>query len=493
MVYEHRKILFVIALCEFLAVVLVSAIDPHAHIDGEVYRLGAQAWWNGQPIYHDLPPTEVGLRLPFIYPPFAAVAFTPLALVSKTVAVALIMFVSHVALLVTLYVILRTADFGPASRRTVLLITAAVLPLATLVEPVRETLTYAQINLVLMALVAVDCLWRADGHRKLPYPRGVLLGIAAGLKLTPAVFLLFFLLRRDLRAIVTTVVTFLATVALGFLLAFDDAREFWLHEVFASSDVSFGPQFTGDASIYAGNVSLRSLLSKLAVPEPWLSGCLGVLILLLAGLAVFGMLAALRPRNGQRRDYSTALVINAVFGLLISPISWSHHWVWVVPGLVLLFGRGYTRRDWPLLVSLGLAVELYLIGPHWLVPQGDGKELTWNFFEHLIGNAYVYLGVGFLVYHAFLGWQARYSNSETRTPVPTTPNPGERSTPEDPAHGNPITEGSAVEGSATEGSDSESFDDGRARSDGTESGTSGSVGSGPTGSARSTAPDGSGG
>ncbi|ASU80643.1 DUF2029 domain-containing protein [Actinopolyspora erythraea] len=446
MVYQHRKTLCVIALCEFFALVLVSAIDPHAHIDGEVYQIGARAWLNGQPLYHDLPPTDVGLRLPFIYPPFAAFAFVPLALVPKPAAVAMIMIVSHAALLATLYVTLRAADFAPANRRRALLVTAAVLPLATLAEPVRETLTYAQINLVLMALVAVDCLWRVDGRRPLPYPRGLLLGIAAGLKLTPAVFLLFFLLRRDLRAIVTTLLTFLATVALGFLLAFDDAREFWLHEVFASSDVSFGPQFTGDASIYAGNVSLRSLLSKLTVPEPWLTLCLGALIVLMAGLAIFGMLSALRPRDGRPRDYSTALVINAVFGLLVSPISWSHHWVWIVPGLVLLFGRGYTRGNWPLLISLGLAAELYLIGPHWLVPQGDGKELTWNFFEHLIGNAYVYLGVGFLLYRAWLGLRERGSADTPPAPVPPPTEPDEHAGADEAD--SPRTEGSAAPGGA---------------------------------------------
>ncbi|SDR03921.1 MULTISPECIES: glycosyltransferase 87 family protein [Actinopolyspora] len=404
-----------ILLCEFFALVMVSAINPHAHIDGEVYQLGARAWLDGMPIYQDLPPTQSGLSLPFIYPPFAAIVFTPLALVSKAKAVTAIMLVSHLALLSTLYVVLRAAPFSARRRERTMLLTAAVLPLATILEPVRETLTYAQINLVLMALVAIDSLWRIDGRRKLPYPRGLLIGIAAGLKLTPAVFLLLPLLRRDVRTIVTALVSFLGTVALGFLLAFDDARRFWLHEVLSSRDVSFGPQFEGDASIYAGNVSLRSLLAKLAVPEPWQTGALAVLILLAAALTVFGMLAALSPRTGKR-DLPTALVLNAVFGLLISPISWSHHWVWIVPGLVLLFGKGYARRDWPLLIATALAAELYVIGPHWSVPQGEGKELTWGFFEHLIGNSYVYLGLGFLVYHAWRGFVDRKSGGLSDTP-----------------------------------------------------------------------------
>jgi alpha-1,2-mannosyltransferase len=101
------------------------------------------------------------------------------------------------------------------------------------------------------------------------------------------------------------------------------------------------------------------------------------------------------------------MTINGILGLLISPISWSHHWVWAIPALVLLLGGGLTRRDWPLVVAGALAVGLFVIGPHWTVPQGDGLELHWNFFEHLIGNAYVYCGLAFLVYNAFARWYAQ--------------------------------------------------------------------------------------
>ncbi len=406
---EHRKLLAVIAVAELVSLIMVSAIDPHAHIDGEVYMLGAQAWLDGRPIYHDLPPTSVGLQLPFIYPPFAAIVFTPLALVPKLAAVSMIMVVSHLALLVTLYVVLRASTFMAPHRDKVLLVTAAALPMATITEPLKETITYAQINIVLMVLVAVDCLWRVDGERKLPYPRGVLIGIAAGLKLTPAAFLLFFLLRRDYRSIVTSIATFLVTVLIGFVLAFEGSVRFWLREVFASSEVDFGAAFEGNASIYAGNVTVRSLLAKLQVPEPWLTIAYGTLIVLMLLLALAGMTHSLRGR-----DLPTALCLNAVLGLLVSPISWSHHWVWAVPALVLLIGSALTRRHWPLLIASLLVAEFFVLGPHWHVPQGGGRELTWNFFEHLIGNAYVYFGVAYLLYNAYLWWHARRSSSTAR-------------------------------------------------------------------------------
>ncbi|MBA8827684.1 alpha-1,2-mannosyltransferase [Saccharopolyspora lacisalsi] len=390
-------------MCELIAVVMVSAIDPHAHIDGEVYQLGAQAWLSGHDIYQHLPPTDSGLRLPFIYPPFAAIVFTPLAVVPKPVAIAMIMVVTHLCLLATLYVVLRASTFLRSHRHSALLVTAALLPLATVTEPVKETITYAQINVVLMALVAVDCLWRVDGPRKLPYPRGLLIGLAAGLKLTPAAFLLLFLLRRDYRTIVTSIVTFLGTMLLGVVLAFDAAKRFWLHEVFSTSGVSFGPKFQGDASMYAGNQSVRALLSRMQVPEPWQTVIFGLLVVALLVLAVLGMLHALR-----RRDLPTALATNAVLGLLVSPISWSHHWVWAVPALVLLGGSAWRNRNWPLMLATVLVAEFFALGPHWHVPQGEGLELTWNAFEHFIGNAYVYFGAAYLLYNAHAWWRARH-------------------------------------------------------------------------------------
>lgn len=405
---EHRKLLIVAGVAELLAIIMVTTINPHDHIDGEVYWLGAKAWLQGQDLYHNLPATESGLQLPFIYPPFAAIVFSPLGLVSRTHAIALLMASSQVALLVTLYLVLGTSRLfadslgGQARRDKVVLTTATVLPLCTISEPAMETITYAQINVVLMAMVAIDCLWRTSGPRKLPYPRGLLIGLAAGMKLTPAVFLLFLLLRKDFRAMLVAIATFVATMLIGLVLAFNDSRDFWLSQVFSSGTVSFGSRYPGNAAIYAGNQSLRALLTRLGLPEPWQTALLGVLILLALGLAVAGMVHARRQHN-----LPLAMTINGILGLLASPISWSHHWVWAIPALVLLVGGGVVRRDWPLLTAAALTAGLFIIGPHWEAPQGDGKELHWNFFEHLIGNAYIYLGIAFLIYTAAGWWLAR--------------------------------------------------------------------------------------
>jgi alpha-1,2-mannosyltransferase len=410
---ENRSLLATIAVAELIAALVVSTLNLHDHVDGEVYWLGAEALLSGRDLYDNtFPAIETGLHLPFIYPPFAAIVFAPLALIPKDAAIVVIMLVSHAALLVALYMVLGASTFLRAHRDKVLLVTAAVLPLATISEPVMETITYAQINIVLMALVAVDCLWRVDGEKKLPYPRGLLIGLAAGIKLTPLVFLLLPLLRRDVRTIVTALSTFVGTVLLGFVVTFDNARQFWRHEMLDSTTMSFGPQFAGDASTYTGNQSVRGLLSRMSTPG--LDTVIAVLAVLLLVLAVLGMLHAI-----QQRDLATAVTINAVLGLLVSPISWSHHWVWAIPGLVLLLGGAYFRRHWSLLLAAALVAGFFMMGPHWKMDVVGGGEMNWSFFEQFIGNAYVYCGLAYLLYNAVLWWRA------SRPPMPPTTDDGD--------------------------------------------------------------------
>ena len=90
----------------------------------------------------------------------------------------------------------RAVTGEPAWLRRAWLAAAIVAPAVIYLEPIRSNFDFGQINVVLMTLVIADCV-----PRKTPWPRGMLLGIAIALKLTPAVFLLYFLLRRDTRAL----------------------------------------------------------------------------------------------------------------------------------------------------------------------------------------------------------------------------------------------------------------------------------------------------
>src|SRR5438046_1118102 len=152
-------------------------------------------------MYGQLPPTQVGMSLPFIYPPFAAVLLSPLALLPWAVSAVVTFGLSTVGLALTLYLACRRI-WPSGGQQGAALLAALALPACSWLEPVRETYWFGQVNIVLMTLVALDCLVERP-----KWPRGVLVGIAAAVKLTPAAFVLFFLVRRDFRSAVVTVVS----------------------------------------------------------------------------------------------------------------------------------------------------------------------------------------------------------------------------------------------------------------------------------------------
>lgn len=191
-------------------------------IDLQVYRLGVETLRDGGDMYGQLPQTTIGIGLPFIYPPFAALVLAPFALLPWDVAAFAFFVTSVAALTITLYLVARRVWPGENARRVALFATACAAPLALLLEPTRSTLDFGQVNLLLMALVAADCLTEKPKWR-----RGMLIGIAAAIKLTPAAFVLFFLVRRDYKSAITAAVTGAAATALSFLVLPSTSAKYW--------------------------------------------------------------------------------------------------------------------------------------------------------------------------------------------------------------------------------------------------------------------------
>jgi alpha-1,2-mannosyltransferase len=388
---DGRFLLVAAIIIEILAIWFVHWIDTRGYMDTEIYRLGARAWLNGYQVYGDdlTPESPDSGTLPFIYPPFAALLFIPLTWLSVDGAVVCVAVLSHVAILVTAYSLARSSSYLAPRAGLVAVATALLMPWFTVIEPARETINYGQINLVLMALVAADCLLP-----RTRWPRGLLVGIAAAIKLTPLGFLLLFLLRRDFRAMSVTGLTFATTVLIGLVAAPRDSADWWLDKMLSTGD-SFG-------TVYAGNLTLRSLLAKqeltgTALNSLWLLGSVLLLV-----LAVLGMRYALRMAN-----VPLALMLNAVLVLLVSPISWSHHWVWAGPTLALLFAMSVRHGWYGVLLTLGLCALTVLVGPQWYLPNTGGRELDWTFSQQIVGNAYTLIGIGFLVAGAIAYFRCR--------------------------------------------------------------------------------------
>jgi len=195
---------------------------------------------------------------------------------------------------------------------------------------VQQTLSLGQVNLLLMALITADLL---TGAALVPGARtrwwhGIGIGIAAGVKLTPLIFIPYLLLVRKFRQAATATAVFAATVALGYAIAPRDSGAYWADRLFLNANriVFLGTR---------GNQSLRGVLTRLAGSvtsgaAPWIAAA--------ALVVIVGLLtAAVLYRAGHPVP---AMLACALTGLLVSPLSWDHHWVWVALGIALLAHLG---------------------------------------------------------------------------------------------------------------------------------------------------------
>jgi alpha-1,2-mannosyltransferase len=259
-----------------------------------------------------------------------------------------------------------------------------LLPVALLLEPVRNTLNYGQVNVLLMALVAADCLLP-----RTRWPRGALVGLAAAVKLTPAAFVLFFLCRGDRRAAGTSAVSFAACTAAGFALDWHDSVRYW-----TSILVQTGRP---GSPLFCANQSIQGVLARAGLDPRtpagtavWLAASAVVLV-----LAWYGM-----RRARAASDDAWALSLNAFAALLISPISWSHHWVWAAPALLLIAVRGLQDKNRALLATALAGLAVFAAGPQWWFPHMENREAHWAAWEQVIGGSYVILAAVILLVSA---------------------------------------------------------------------------------------------
>jgi alpha-1,2-mannosyltransferase len=356
-------------------------------IDVDVYRMGGQAWLDGRPLYADgaMFHTRGGLDLPFTYPPLAAIAFAPFAWLSLSAASVAITVTTLVLLIVSTTILLTRLDVWPQTTvtgeptwlRRAWLAAAIVAPAVVYLEPIRSNFDFGQINVVLMTLVIADCV-----PRRTPWPRGVLLGLAIALKLTPAVFLLYFLLRRDTRALLTAAASVVVATLAGFALAWRDSIEYWTETVRNTDRI-------GTATLNT-NQNIAGALARLGLGEDprflvWTTCCFAVL-----GVTVWAARRLLRADEPV-----LALVCVAMFGLVVSPVSWSHHWVWVLPAVLVTGVVAYRHRQ-PVLGALSVAgVALMVWTPITLMPEH--RETAASLWRQLAGGSYVWWALAVIV------------------------------------------------------------------------------------------------
>jgi alpha-1,2-mannosyltransferase len=358
-------------------------------IDLSVYYHAVRAMLDGANIMEF---TSPGWNLYFIYPPVAAILMLPLAigpyLFWQLVWIGLLILAQNTVL----------ARCGLPRGWVIALVSIA---LVIGMEPIRTTIGYGQINTMLMALVIIDLLPGEPGRRR-RLPQGLLIGIAAAVKLTPALFVLLLLILGKKRPAITAMITFAVLTAIGTLFQFE-ATVAYLKSLAGGDTHTSGP-------VYVGNQSLLGVVLRI-FGETGTNTILGLIISLIAAV-----LAAIVGAYWWKRG-AQVLAIGLV-GLgtnLASPLSWTHHFVWMLP-LGIAVVHQIARRPWAMESGPIREVPLHARLPRWmtisvamlvcwvsvclplaLLPYGAGDEANYSVLQQVVANLGPVLGLALLV------------------------------------------------------------------------------------------------
>jgi alpha-1,2-mannosyltransferase len=319
--------------------VIYTVIHPESYtmdpVDLAVYRAGGLIVRHIRPDYNPHLAAPLydwagygKLHLPFTYTPFAAVAFALVSFVPYELSLKLTVAVDLISLLAAVWFTLG----GLGYRRSVIRAGATLLGAAAVLwtEPVLRTIYLGQVNLVLLALIIWDLTQPDTGKSR--WWKGFVTGIAAGIKLTPLIFIPYLLVARKFRQAAMAAAGFAFTVLLGFVIMPADSAKWWFDGLF------FQGKRTGFIG-WAGNQSLDGLITRLAGS---IDGGLPIWIVVAILVAAAGAVSAgLLDRRGHAM---LGLLMAALTGLLVSPISWDHHWIWIVPGAVV--AAHYAVQAW---------------------------------------------------------------------------------------------------------------------------------------------------
>ena len=336
-----RRVLIVVLV---VAAVFVGHIwygNRHNFYDLRIYFGAIRSWAAGDSLYTFSHYDPIQGPLGFTYPPFAGLLMFPMAWTLLGVVIAVLLLANLAGIVVTtIWLLFPVADRHGWPRWFVV---ALAIPLTTTLEPIRETVTFGQINILLAVLVLGDLLFLVPRKSRFA---GVAIGLATAIKLTPAIFIVYLLITRRWRAAMVASATALAATLLAVAIVPRDSWRYWTVTLWETNRVGHLDRIP--------NQSLWGGLLRIAAPtQPsrfiWLA--------MIAVVAGYGLWRA--ARAARAGDELTGLTITGIVGALVSPVSWQHHLYWFAPVLVILvdaIAARMPRRGW----LIALAVTIWL-------------------------------------------------------------------------------------------------------------------------------------
>ncbi|WP_405966730.1 glycosyltransferase 87 family protein [Streptomyces sp. NBC_00015] len=357
---DRGRLLLLLALAVVVTVFTATVPLLRDWFDLRVYYGTVNSWiHDGGRVYdYRVPGTPYG----FTYPPFAAVVMLPMALVGLRTAIVTTLLLDLAALAFAVRVCV-----GPRWRRYGWYGAGLAACALALFEPLRDTLSFGQVNLLLLALVLADAGLLASGRSRWA---GVGIGLAAAVKLTPALFIGLLLVARRWRAAAVATGVAAAATALAALVAPDASRFYWTRALWDTTRVG--------RLDYVSNQSLQGVLARLGVES---RAVWAVLV-----LAALGWWAWRARRAAAARDWQAAFALTGLTACLVSPVTWVHHLVWLLPSFAVLIRAGRPR----------VAGALYAV---------LCTSVVWLWFDDASGvdgflgsNVYTWITLGLLVW-----------------------------------------------------------------------------------------------
>ncbi|MBB0242802.1 DUF2029 domain-containing protein [Streptomyces alkaliphilus] len=346
-------------------------------VDLTVYLASGETVREGNSLYDLVVMSPLYGEMPYLYPPLTALLFfVPLSFLPPVVAGLMWNSASLIALGAAIWLTLGIA--GVRNDRARWVLTVLGLVMAACLLPVRLHLIAGQINAFLLLLVLLD-FRRAPGRWQ-----GVGIGIAAGLKITPLIFIAYLMITRRWAAARNALAAFLATVAIGFLLLPADAARYWGGLVLHSSRA--GGVFDTPNQSLAG--ALARVMSGEQYDAWWL------LVMAVVGLWGMGVALFAFRRGADFLGFSAT----AVTGLLISPVSWEHHWVYVIPLLVWLAVWAWRKRSLPVAAITAVLVLVFTVRTFMLmgIEESPPSPMTLAAWEQVIAAPFPLAGLALL-------------------------------------------------------------------------------------------------
>jgi alpha-1,2-mannosyltransferase len=384
-VADPHRAAFVAALSIALVTALCLWFACSYQDDFHVYLAGARGLFSGI-LYSHWTRGEL-----FTYPPFAALLFVPLGRLPSTIAAQVLWALLNEAALLGLLTVSIGAVCPDLQRRARRLWALGLSAPAFLLDPVLLAIRHGQVDVLITFLV----VWDLAGARRLgrkTVPLGVATGLAAAIKITPLIFVPYLALTRRSKAAWRCIGTFTAAEAIAFVISPGASTAYWTHDLFDYQRVG---GYLGLQGLFAPtNQSLLGALARInhgAVSSGLLwtvAGVFGVLGVLLASYV--------------HRHWSPFLgvALCSVTGLLISPVTWTHQMVWVIPVVVWL-GRSLDRPGWGRWAAV-FTTMLFWIAPIWWVANQGNGPLQEGGWQLMAGNSFFLWMVLLLVASAFL-------------------------------------------------------------------------------------------